>query len=63
MNRCDGATHTFTINLTDAVVVAISRAGGDQDLFPEEQITVIAQAFLYQHVGAGTTHTQNCVSP
>ena len=55
-----GGSEYFRITLTDARVVAISRAGGEADAVPSEQISFAFPQVEYTHIDGGTSYVYSC---
>ncbi len=56
-----GGTHYFTIELDNPVILSISRAGGEDDDKPQEQVTFGFSHVTYTHVISGNSSQFACV--
>jgi len=52
--------NTFTIQLSNARIVSISRAGGDGDAAPSEQVGFVFASVVYTNELSGTAETVSC---
>lgn len=58
-----GTEAYFRVQLVNARVSAISRAGGENDLLASEQISVSYTNVVYQHLPSGIEYGFGCSSP